>query len=123
MADHPCIMSAPMVCALIREAEHPGTGKTMTRRLAWKYGVTPPADWAVKPATPWQRVKPGDRLWVRERGWRSKNGKGDGFYHFVGNEAHDTGTPLAGYKAVPSIHMPRWASRLTLTVTAAREAK
>ena len=36
MKDIPIIYSGAMVCALIREANQPGTGKTMTRRLRWK---------------------------------------------------------------------------------------
>lgn len=72
------MFSAQMVLALLREAKVPGTGKTMTRRLAWReieescfedeYKGTD--DWgktrtALKPS-PWQRVEVGDRLWVRE---------------------------------------------------------
>jgi hypothetical protein len=83
------------------------------------------------------------RLWVRETCWTEENEHGvDGIYyvadgawlpientpeaaerwydlHFYGRR-HD-GTPLNNIgKQVPSIHMPRWASRLTLTVTDVR---
>lgn len=93
MTDHPIIFSASMILALLREAEKPGTGKTMTRRIAWRSetdrqkmsfvcdgerpnplarkakGFTPMAgDYWLRP-TPWVSVKPGDRLWVRENFW------------------------------------------------------
>lgn len=72
MKDIPIIFSGAMVRALLREAERPGTGKTQTRRIAWGEGKlgTAPADGEfciVRNATIWQKVKPGDRLWVRER--------------------------------------------------------
>ncbi|MBP6818291.1 MAG: hypothetical protein KBC46_03195 [Ferrovibrio sp.] len=43
--------------------------KTMTRRLAWFHLEEKPSGCmssSVRPS-PWQKVKPGDRLWVRER--------------------------------------------------------
>lgn len=110
--DHPIIFSAPMIRALLEGR------KTQTRRLALRR-----SPWADEPnfvPSPWQRVKPGDRLWVKERGWRSRYGKGDGFYAFVGNEQHERRHKMATYRPIPSIHMPRWASRLTLTVTATK---
>ncbi|MCA3380202.1 MAG: hypothetical protein ING08_08155 [Roseomonas sp.] len=52
--------------------------------------------------------QPGDHLWVRESGaWR------DGVVAFA---ATDLVLPL-GQKWKPSIHMPRWASRITLRIT------
>ena len=59
----------------------------------------------------------GDRLWVRET--------------FAPSTSADTGKPhavyaasghglLPGQKWTPSIHMPRWASRITLEVTCVR---
>jgi len=135
MTDRPIIMSAPMVRALL------AGNKTETRRLAWK--LHPPTDdnrilsaeivptgyqWRqgvlVKP-TIWQKARPGDRLWVRET-WGTDD------------SAQDDCPPrqLASFDSVgllyratdkcnftkwrPSIHMPRWASRLTLVVTEAR---
>lgn len=58
---------------------------------------------------------PGDRLWVKETWWR-------GF----GNDRRvaycaDQATPPDWYwKKVSSIHMPRWASRITLEVVGIR---
>lgn len=59
---------------------------------------------------------PGCHLWVRERGWIAQSKQA--FIPFLGNERSGLpkspdGTP---YKACPSIHMPRWASRITLEI-------
>jgi hypothetical protein len=59
----------------------------------------------------------GDRLWVREAINKTSE-PGDVFYRADYEAAHgDSGKGL-GWR--PSIHMPRWASRLTLTVTDVR---
>lgn len=79
------------------------------------------------------RVTKGDRLWVREAhallprtAYRASVGTGtieqvehptDGYSAAVFREGFDrSGRPLWR----PSIHMPRWASRITLTVTDVR---
>lgn len=138
MTDRPIIFSAPMVRALLDGR------KTMTRRLAWKPLVIAiqtegrPTE-EVRDASPWQRVQPGDRLWVRESVCADEHQFGlsvryiadDGTVHLADTEedrerhfllrAYRTADPdLQGPFTVPSIHMPRWASRLTLTVTAVR---
>lgn len=126
MTDRPIIFSAPMIRALLDGR------KTMTRRLAWRdirddivtakelerlekkgWRAIDGADDSTTLAkpSPWQKVKPGDRLWVREA-----------FRVAFGNVSVykadlDRNSQLS-YK--PSIHMPRWASRLTLTVTATK---
>jgi len=104
----------------------------MTRRLAWRQVVTSPTspknwrdgvhccDGYTLLETPWQRVKPGDRLWVREnfsydRLDVDKDGILPPWYWADGNPEDGDWT-----KPKPSIHMPRWASRLTLTVTATK---
>lgn len=115
--DIPVIFSSPMVRALLDGR------KTMTRRLAWQprreikkgvgiYGC---------PASPWQKVEPGDRLWVREC-WAGYIEKMDGttgvpWAHYRATDENDF---LPGMKWKPSIHMPRWASRLTLVVTSTK---
>lgn len=115
MTDRPIIFSGPMVLALLDGR------KTQTRRLA---------------TSPLRKCQPGDRLYAREA-WRMP-------------DSFDPHSPLKAYSMVdptfgpnvfysadgsirsagaatgrpgklrPSIHMPRWASRLTLTVTVVR---
>lgn len=65
--------------------------------------------------------KPGDRLWVREA-WADLRGMG--FDHKVAFSADtvpgsdgDQARKAYGVKWKPSIHMPRWASRLVLEIT------
>jgi hypothetical protein len=137
VTDIPIIFSAPMVRALLEGR------KTMTRRLAWRdapcavgngpapshhklvyrnIGSTPvPFSY---PPSPWQRVQIGDRLWVRENFAKNANQLSDTFmdtsivYAADGKgRALDNGTEKPW---TPCIHMPRWASRLTLIVTATK---
>jgi hypothetical protein len=135
MADLPIPFNAPMVRALLREIEQPGTGKTQTRR-----GLKPlprrTIFFDIKTAERNQFQEPryaiGDRLYVREawrcNGWASnvatifyRASEGDGY------TAMCEQYPVAGKKPLrvtggwrPSIHMPRWASRITLIVTDVR---
>jgi hypothetical protein len=151
MRDIPIIFSAPMVLALLAGR------KTQTRRLAfgpWKDCEDQPSeiqeDWECRGRdlrikggavtgwrmpSPWQRVRPGDRLWVRE-GWAAHWANDDlppvqidpaaWSVRYLADDtirpARDGSLALADQcrKGRPSIHMPRWASRLTLTVTEVR---
>lgn len=64
---------------------------------------------------------PGDRLWVREA--FSRDGQGNGECLYRATVDGDTGyylEEIAEIRWRPSIHMPRWASRLTLIVTDVR---
>ena len=126
MTDRPILFSAPMVRAILA-----GT-KTQTRR------VVKPAHkaWMDQPVThqlgewdkrPLPYGKPGDRLWVRET-WQAVSGN-DRARHIMTHPRPDRGwleyaaTPRddePAYKWRPSIHMPRWASRITLEVTGVR---
>lgn len=78
----------------------------------------------------WQDVKPGDRLWVRETfsgehcwqdippsgwGWDTMRRPTTFWYWADGNPQDGDWT-----RPIPSIHMPRWASRLTLIVEATK---
>lgn len=104
MTDRPIIFSGPMVKALLDGR------KTQTRRLA---------------TSPLARCTAGDRLYVREA------------HAFVGSNDPGLLVTRADYPACvprrfenvppetevswrPSIHMPRWASRLTLIVDCVR---
>lgn len=125
MTDIPIIFSAPMIRALIEGR------KTQTRRLAWtwrKPSISFPE--GRKAATSWQNVKPGDRLWARETfsgercwqdippsgwGWDTMQRPTEFWYWADGNPSDGEWT-----RPVPSIHMPRWASRLTLIVAATK---
>lgn len=133
MRERPILFSAPMVRAIL------GGAKTQTRRVAdmdkliradvRDYG--PEWDEHVWSATANAHVRcpygePGDRLWVKET--------------YALHHAWDAHPPSAGGAASkrvwhradapdaidgrgrwrPSIHMPRWASRLTLEVTSVR---
>jgi hypothetical protein len=66
--------------------------------------------------------QPGDRLWVRET-WAHDHWN-QGIWYKAGTPGVGntwiTGTQPEGEKVRPSIHMPRWASRLLLEVTAVR---
>lgn len=143
------IFSAPMVLA------HQEGRKTMTRRLAWRTkwnngGHIPdggggqmdfvePHEVRIGPSS-WQKVKPGDRLWVRENFWHYGIWLPleDGSWHFFGRKAPSSdlgvieymGAPIealkapsrdrVGYHLRPSIYMPREASRITDIVTATK---
>ena len=118
MTDHPIIFSGAMVRALLAGE------KTQTRRLA---------------TSPLRRVEIGDRLYVRESWsgifWNPENIDGPARELWATPKAERTTALCSGafYKMtedakpagqrfvpegqwVPSIHMPRWASRITLTV-------
>lgn len=111
MSDHPILFSAPMIRALLEGR------KTQTRRIYkgrnafWK----------------------GDRIWVREaHRFIANTGshRSDGAYQYRADEAVKYGEMIQGAEWVsrngepkdawrPSIHMPRYVSRLTLIVTQA----
>jgi len=89
------------------------------------------AEWVVK--CPFG--KPGDRLWVRETAWIAPRFFGErsdcnatdaeGFGRYIGYDADMSGDSRRcakeyGVKKTPSIHMPRWASRITLEITGVR---
>lgn len=104
MTVRPIIFSGPMVRALLDGR------KTQTRRLA---------------SSPLAKCEVGDRLYVRET-WSFIGRQGI----FDLNQARpDTCTPIFRADDVqadrwwPSIHHPRWASRLTLTVREVRRQR
>ncbi len=116
MTDRPILFSAPMVRALLDGR------KTQTRRILKPQplmGYAPDVT-----ASKGIRFAKGDRLWVRET-WSAE-------HLWAGTKPRDIpcgpfwfwpdGDPSDGdwTKPKPGIHMPRWASRLTLTVTDVR---
>lgn len=143
MPERPIIFSGPMVRAILA-----GT-KTQTRRV-WKLprgcswyaghggeaaGMVQdddgPAWWHVsEQRCPYGR--PGDRLWVREA-WRALR-RFDSMMPPLDIEwrsmvAYEADTPTGDYRQAPHgrmgklrppIHMPRWASRITLEITGVR---
>jgi hypothetical protein len=147
MADLPILMSPDMVRATLREIAQPGSGKTQTRRMInpqphshmpgmWRWegairggqgsfqGST--AGIADSLATHAVRYSAGDRLYVREA-WRTAEHL-DNFAPKVLPvdspvffEA-DAGGEVVGAtgKFRQGMHMPRWASRITLIVTDVR---
>lgn len=130
MADKPILFSGPMVRALLAGS------KTQTRRA-----LNPQPDDIIEGDVPrYLRIAVGDRLWVRESGlelkraplfklfahdaspgryWTDSDG---GRYGASYSEAITRESMIAGgdWRVRPSIHMPRWASRITLTVTDVR---
>lgn len=122
MTDYPVLMSSPMILATMREVREPRTGKTMTRRLAERIYTDKRGYAPVQRCEPslWQRVRPGDLLWVRESAYyvidqgTGKPAKVEGFMAEKGILKSD---PFCHVRSKPSIYMPRWASRLTLIVT------
>ena len=156
MSDRPILFSAPMVRAILREIEAPGTGKTKTRRVlklptkgiyehpkmgGWAactvggkgcyldpdMTIPAPERACISHQTTGTTIlppyDPGDRLWVREA-FRGDQGY-DAYpprewSHWpVHHEADEYGGVDNG-RLRPGIHMPRWASRLTLHVTDVR---
>lgn len=121
MKEYPILFSAPMVRALLANR------KFVTRRLSKQ----------------WLKVKAGDRLWVRETlnilDWEEHMGAcvqyaasvdAQPYHGCRGWTHHEDGVPLSWGKplrastsredpvrVIPSIHMPRWASRITLEAT------
>ncbi len=119
MADKPIIFSGPMVRALIA-----GT-KTQTRRTLKKpYETLELTSDGWKPVH--TKIHVGDRLWVREN-WKAtglaafkkpSETRICGRFAYMADIEQLPRDTMISWR--PSIHMPRWASRLTLTVTDVR---
>lgn len=123
MKERPILFSAPMVRAILdgRKTQTRRVMKVQPGDVLWRSNGR---DWLwldnddgplTEPA-PCIRCPygvPGDRLWVRET-WAKPGEVGDSIEYRADND-----DPLAG-RWRPSIHMPRWASRITLEVTGVR---
>lgn len=120
MADRPIIFSGPMVQALLAGR------KSQTRRVlkpqptgpvVYHQTLTSGMCVGLEREPPYA---PGDRLYVREAfSYEALDVDRNGFmppwYWADGNPSSGNFT-----RPKPSIHMPRWASRITLTVTEVR---
>lgn len=113
MKERPILFSAPMVRAIL------GGTKTQTRRVCkGQRERSSSADFQIG-RCPYGL--PGDRLWVRES-WSTHTCFDDvPPMHLTTRSLHyfADGDCQTGRKR-PSIHMPRWASRITLEVTGIR---
>lgn len=142
MADRPIIFSASMIRALLSGSKtqtrrilkpQPIEPVSHPPLISFNHGV---AEYSLGPNCRkangdliwWKLPAPGDRLWVREAFWIQKYD--DDTFRPAELDASNTrwryvadgadGAPLdpmgAAGKLRPSIHIPRWASRLTLIV-------
>lgn len=136
LISYPIIFSAAMICAILREIEAPGTGKTQTRRLAFKPWTEEQRDHAGQLGPDVYldpRGNPKDWFWCYEQ-WQAGvkpwlwvketilwNGENDNFY--FADKGVGTGlykrlcADPTGRKSRPSIHMRKKYSRLSLRVT------
>lgn len=114
MKERPIIFSAPMVRAILDGR------KTQTRRIVNKKHLPFLANitgnfldgkWNQRPL-PYEKL--GDRLWVRETFLQDTNG----FIYRADGDFEGNAPILGGWR--PSIHMPRWASRILLEIIGVR---
>lgn len=113
MKERPILFNGPMVRAILEGR------KTQTRRIAKEPKVIKVVDskWVSDGISwgpsPYGQV--GDRLWVRET-WATLNDRE--VVYRASSEKNILNVPSVKWK--PSIHMPRWASRITLEITNVR---
>lgn len=146
MTDKPILFSAPMICALLAGTKTQTRRKLPSAHPKFPELNVLSLDALIDPQQVWYwdgkhdrvgasyriPIAPGDRLWVKET-WRvrsefnhlspTKIGEDEGAKSAIGvwYEADDNkGTLIELGRTRSSIHMPRWASRLTLTVTEVR---
>lgn len=143
--ERPIIFSGPMVRAILegrksqtRRVLKPQPDQDASTHWRESWGVW--RNTTTHPGVRWRCPygQPGDRLWVREtwlefdRDHRHEPGPRDRLldigrpvrngvaYRADTDSEGDAIRKEYGYKWRPSIHMPRWASRLTLEVTGVR---
>jgi hypothetical protein len=121
--EKPIIFSAPMVRAILAGR------KTQTRRViknilpaVQRIEPNGPNSWAMFGNNNGWTIEcpygiPGNHLWVRESwGWITNPDTNEPITIYAADWPNDDFPVLKR----PSIHMPRWASRLTLEITAVR---
>ncbi|MGE4243663.1 hypothetical protein [Ramlibacter sp.] len=149
MKERGILMSAPMSCALLAGTKtqtrravkpQPSAGDIIQRKgtdPGWIVGQLRDSENA------WREIRcpygvPGDRLWVREACWiygqwhedgKTRTGKCRWRFKPIGqrvrfdNPGHEQCAHWGkgpGWSHRPSIHMPRWASRILLEITEVR---
>jgi len=129
--ERPIIFSAPMVRAILAGQ------KTQTRRVIKPQPdvPNPGTNWTIAMSSNCPYGHPGARLWVRETcravelipGWGGVNYLAGGGDIKIENTESAVAQwwKLYGYRGgcgmtVPPIHMPRWASRISLEITGVR---
>jgi len=119
--DRPIIFSAPMIRALLEGRK----SQTRRRIVTDQSLINFRPDGTPGKVAPNKRYNLGDRLWVREN--HALVGGGDpGIPIYAANWREDArargfdNIPDKPPRWTPSIHMPRWACRLTLIVTDVR---
>jgi hypothetical protein len=139
MKERPILFSAPMVRAILEGR------KTQTRRVV-KQRIIPVVDECFRVNGKWCNKtfdydlgalcpygQPGDRLWVRETAIISPPNWNDGsdcnvkddqgrsrIVQWIASYPNTEGAGFYRLKKVPSIFMPRWASRITLEIIGIR---
>lgn len=130
--ERPILFSGPMVRAILDGSKMQTRRVVRGRALEW---LAPDMFTPEYVADPGNRLSPygyaGDRLWVRET-WCPVDDReydGERWVDYRATPRYEASHP-AGWDAAPedaealkwrpSIHMPRWASRLTLRVTDVR---
>lgn len=138
MTERPIIFSGPMIAALLSDL------KTQTRRIiqpqprleavnlghkwdkVWAYDPGPKYDYLI-PVGNREMLdfcpygQPGDRLWVRETFaplYCNHEDEEPEFAYRADRQPSDSAYERIAW--IPSIHMPRWASRLTLEICSIR---
>lgn len=126
----PILFSSPMIRAILDGR------KSMTRRVMKPHpenlpfgriryaghGIFRDAAHFAHHAKGFSPYQPGDRLWVRET-WAAPHAYDHMPPRFIpatANFHHAATEERGGLLWRPSVHMPRWASRITLLVTAVR---
>lgn len=127
MKEYPILFSAPMARA-IREGRKTQTRRIINERHLWKWTGREEHMMDLLLMCPYG--VPGDRLWVKEtysfgKGWDGLPAicvtKGEQtWYHADGTTLGGEQLPTSYGRVRPSIHMPRWASRITLEVVSRR---
>ena len=125
MKERPILFSGPMVRAILQNK------KTQTRRvvkpqgailtddMAEAYGITV-KDWTCRTAIPCPFGSIGTKLWVRETWRRCPKCFGYNYRADCNRPKNCSACDESLRKWIPSIHMPCWASRITLEITGVR---